>query len=51
MSAMLPEPEAVQLPPPAAAQVQVTLVSVAGKLSATVAPVTAEGPTFVATMV
>ena len=47
----MPEPEAVQLPPPVATQVQVTPVSVAGKVSATVAPVTAEGPAFVATMV
>src|SRR4029079_9950692 len=35
---MLPEPEAVQVPPPARAQVQVQ-VRVAGKVSATVAPV------------
>ena len=47
----MPEPEAVQLPPPAATHVQVTPVSVAGKVSATVAPVTAEGPALEATMV
>ena len=51
MSEMLPEPEAVQLPPPAATQVQVTPVSAAGKVSATVAPVTASGPAFEATTV
>ena len=51
MSEMLPLPAAVHVPPPAATQVQVTPVSVAGKVSATVAPVTADGPTFEATMV
>ena len=51
MSEMLPLPEAVQLPPPAATHVHVTPVSVAGKVSATVAPVTAEGPALEATMV
>src|SRR5438067_27167 len=47
---MLPEPEAMQLPPPAPMQVQVQ-VSEAGKVSATVAPVTALGPALDATMV
>ena len=51
MSAMLPLPDAVQLPPPAATHVQVMPVSVAGKVSETVAPETAEGPAFLATMV
>ncbi len=51
MSAMLPEPEAVQLPPPVAAQVQVAPVRMAGKVSATVAPVTDKGPAFEATIV
>src|SRR5512139_3414835 len=42
---MLPLPEADwQEPPPVAAQVQVTAVSWAGKVSVTVAPATALGP-------
>ena len=51
MSEMLPLPAAVHVPPPAATHVQVTPVSVAGKVSATVAPVTADGPTFRAVIV
>ena len=51
MSEMLPLPEAVHVAPPAATQVQVTPVSIAGKMSATVAPVTASGPAFEATSV
>ena len=51
MSEMLPLPEAVHAPPPAPTQVQVGLVRTAGKVSATVTPVTAEGPAFEATMV
>jgi len=48
---MLPDPEAGQLEPAVAAQVQVTPVSAAGMLSVTVAPVIAEGPAFEATIV
>ncbi len=44
VSLMLPEPDAVQVPPPAPTQVQVAPVSAAGKVSATVAPVAALGP-------
>src|SRR3954470_2550904 len=40
---MLPEPDAVQVPPPAPTQVQVQ-VSDAGKVSATVVPVALLGP-------
>jgi hypothetical protein len=50
-SEMSPLPEAMQLLPPAATQVQVTPVSVAGNVSATVAPVTADGPALLAVMV
>jgi hypothetical protein len=48
---MLPEPLAVQLAPPALTHVQVGAVIVAGTVSATVAPVTALGPAFDATIV
>src|SRR5882672_2041775 len=48
---MLPEPLAVQVPPPAPTQVQLTPVIVAGSVSVTVAPVTALGPAFDATIV
>ncbi len=47
---MLPEPEAVQVPPPAPTHVQVQ-VSEAGKVSATVAPVALLGPALLAMMV
>ena len=47
---MLPEPAAVQVPPPAPTQVQVQ-VRVAGKVSATVAPVAFDGPAFEAVIV
>jgi len=47
----LPVPLAGQLDPALAAQVQLALVTVAGKMSVTVAPVTADGPAFDATMV
>ena len=46
-----PLPDAVQLPPPLAAQVHVADVSDAGRVSATAAPVTAEGPALVAVIV
>src|SRR5262249_22744759 len=49
-SLMLPLPDAVQSPPPAPEQVQ-SQVSEAGKLSATVAFVTALGPELLAVMV
>ena len=48
---MLPLPEAGQVPPPAPTQVHVAPVSVAGRVSLTVAAVTALGPAFDATMV
>src|SRR2546425_594755 len=48
---MLPGPLAVQVPPPAPAQVQLAAVIVAGSVSVTVAPLTALGPAFEATMV
>ena len=48
LALMFPEPLAGHVPPPAPTQVQLTLLSVAGKVSATVAPVTALGPLFVA---
>jgi hypothetical protein len=51
MSFMEPEPDAVQLPPPAVVQVHVAAASEAGKASATVALVTADGPVFDATIV
>jgi hypothetical protein len=47
---MLPDPAAVQVPPPAPTQVHVQ-VRDAGKVSATVAPVAALGPALEATMV
>ena len=50
VSLMLPEPAAVQVPPPAPTQVQVQ-VKTAGKVSATVAPVTGSGPALLAVMV
>src|SRR5512139_3384600 len=48
---MFPDPLAVQLPPPAPAQVQPTPVIVAGTVSVTVAPLAALGPAFDATTV
>jgi hypothetical protein len=48
---MLPLPEAGQLEPALAAQVQVTPVKAAGKVSVTVAPVITDGPAFDATIV
>ena len=47
---MLPEPDAVHVPPPAPTHVQVQ-VSEAGKVSATVAPVALLGPAFEAVIV
>src|SRR3954463_10123946 len=47
---MLPEPDAVQVPPPAPTHVHVQ-VSDAGKVSATVAPAALLGPAFEAVMV
>ena len=51
LSARFPEPLAAQLEPALATQVQLALESEAGKLSVTVAPVTALGPAFDATIV
>jgi hypothetical protein len=51
VSLMFPEPLAVQVPPPAPTQVQLAPVIVAGSVSVTVAPVTASGPAFDATIV
>ena len=51
MSLIEPVPDAVQLPPPVAVQVHVADVSDAGRVSATVAPVTAEGPALLAVTV
>jgi hypothetical protein len=50
---MLPDPLAGprHVAPPAAAQVQLTLVSVPGTVSVTVAPFTTLGPAFEATIV
>jgi hypothetical protein len=48
---MLPVPEGVQVAPADEAQVHEAAVSAAGTVSAMVAPVTAEGPMFVATTV
>ena len=48
---MLPAPDAGQVPPPAPTQVHVAPVSTPGSVSATVAPVTALGPAFDATIV
>ena len=50
LALMFPEPLAGHVPPPAPAQVQLMLLSVAGNVSATVAPVTALGPLFDATI-
>lgn len=50
VSLMLPEPIAVQVPPPAPTQVHVA-VKTAGKVSATVEPGASLGPAFEATMV
>src|SRR5690242_17890221 len=47
---MLPDPEAVQVPPPAPTQVQVA-VRLAGSVSATVAPEALLGPALLAVMV
>ncbi len=47
---MLPEPAAVQVPPPAPTHVHVQ-VSDAGNVSATVAPVALLGPAFEAVIV
>ena len=44
-------PPAVQVPPPAATQVQVPPVRIAGKVSATVAPDALLGPALLAVMV
>ena len=49
-SLILPEPDAVHVPPPAPTQVQVQ-VSDAGKVSATVDPVALLGPALLAVMV
>ena len=46
LSLMLPTPAAVHEAPTDAAQVQLMLLNSAGKLSATVAPVTSDGPRF-----
>ena len=51
LALMLPLPLAGQLDPALAMQVQVALVSAAGKLSVTVAPVAVDGPAFEATIV
>jgi hypothetical protein len=48
---MLPDPLAVHVAPPAAAHVQLTLVSVPGTVSVTIAPFAAFGPAFEATIV
>src|SRR5438128_6058 len=48
---MLPDPLAAQVPPPTPTHVQVMPVIVPGNVSATVAPVTALGPAFGATIV
>jgi hypothetical protein len=48
---MLPDPLAVHVAPPAATHVQLTLVSVPGTVSVTVAPFAALGPAFEATIV
>ena len=51
VSLMLPDPIAVQVPPPAPTQVQVTPLSEAGKVSATVEPGALLGPELEAVMV
>src|SRR5437660_12926406 len=48
---MLPVPDAVQLPPPAATQLHDALVMAAEKASVTVAPIASLGPVFDTTMV
>src|SRR5437762_767207 len=48
---MFPEPASPQDEPGVAAQVQFTVLRSEGKLSVTVAPVTAEGPSLPATIV
>src|SRR5258706_63726 len=48
---MLPNPLAVQSPPPAPTQVQLAPVIASGSVSTTVAPFAALGPTFEATIV
>ena len=50
MSLTFPEPDAVQVPPPAPTHVQVP-VRIAGNVSATVAPMTESGPAFEAVIV
>jgi hypothetical protein len=50
VSLMLPLPEGMQVPPAAPAQVQVA-VRLAGKVSATVAPLAVSGPAFEAVIV
>src|SRR6185312_2278192 len=49
-SLMLPEPDAVHVPPPAPTQVHVT-VSAAGNVSATVAPAALDAPALLAVIV
>ena len=51
VSVMLPVPDAVQVDPADATQVQVAPLSVAGRVSVMVAPVTFDGPLLVATIV
>jgi uncharacterized membrane protein len=51
VSLMLPVPDAAQAEPAVATQVHVALINEAGNESATVAPVTADGPALVATIV
>ena len=48
---MLPLPEAGHAPPPVAAHVHVTPVSVAGKASVTVAPLASLGPSGLVTVI
>jgi hypothetical protein len=51
VSLILPEPEAVHVPPPAPTQVQVTPVIAAGNVSATVEPGALLGPALDAVIV
>ncbi len=51
VASISPAPEAGQVAPPLLLHVQVTAVNAAGSASLTVAPLTACGPLFVATMV
>src|SRR5204863_9961868 len=51
VSAMLPAPDAVHVPPPAPTHVQLAPLNTAGNVSVTVAPVTLLGPAFDATIV